>query len=56
MEIISSNDGLLTNIEVIEIIKENRAKRSTQSNDIAVQNRELIEIKVLIYVDNCSTY
>jgi hypothetical protein len=52
MEIISSNDGLLTNIEVCEVIKENRTRRSkaTAALAISLQNRELVESKVKFVV------
>lgn len=47
MEVISSNDGLLTNIEVLEILKENKMKRSnTGAVRVDLQNRELVESKV----------
>lgn len=47
MEVISSNDGLLTNLEVMEVIKENKARRSKPEGPrIDLQNRELVESKV----------
>ena len=53
MEVISSNDGLLTNVEVMEIVKENRARSSKlEAAKIELQNRELIEIKVRFRVSD----
>lgn len=47
MEVIASNAGLLTNAEVLEIIKENRSKRSTLGGvKVELQGRELVETKV----------
>jgi hypothetical protein len=46
MEVVSSNDGLLTNIEVLEILKENRSRRGNGDGaKIDLQNRENVEIK-----------
>lgn len=64
MEIISSNDGLLTNAEVLEVIKDNRTKRdaiisspgslvTSTADKIALQNRELIETKTIQYIKGC---
>lgn len=47
MEVVSSNDGLLTNIEVLEILKENRERRgNANAVKIDLQNRENVEVKV----------
>jgi hypothetical protein len=52
MEVVSSNDGLLTNIEVLEVLKENRARRgNTEGAKIDLQNRENVETKV-----KCGSY
>lgn len=49
MEIISTNNGLLTNIEVLEVIKENKARRSKGDGiQIDLQQRENVEVKVSI--------
>jgi hypothetical protein len=46
MEVVSSNDGLLTNIEVLEILKENRSRRGNGDGaKVDLQNRENVEIK-----------
>ncbi len=51
MEVIASNAGLLTNAEVLAIIKENRSKRSTLSGvKVELQGRELVETKVWFVV------
>jgi len=51
MEVIASNAGLLTNAEVLDIIKENRLKRSTLSGvKVELQGRELVETKVWFVV------
>lgn len=49
MEITSSNDGLLTNIEVFDLLASRREQRK-ESNPIAIdlQNRERIEMQVLL--------
>ena len=48
MEVIASNAGLLTNAEVLDIMRENRLKRSTLSGvKVELQGRELVETKVL---------
>lgn len=48
MEILSTNDGLLTNIEVLEIIKENQNKiidnKLTFNNNL--QNKDHVENQV----------
>jgi len=50
MELISKNDGLLTNIEVLEVIRENRKQSSihlaNSSAQVELQNREYVENKV----------
>lgn len=47
MEVVASNAGLLTNVEVLDIIKENRAKRSALNEaKVELQGRELVETKV----------
>jgi hypothetical protein len=47
MEIKSANDGLLTNIEVLELLKETRALRGNETVvSIDLQHRESIEIEV----------
>lgn len=49
MEVISSNAGLLTNVEVMDIIKENREKRSKIAGvKVELQGRELVETKVCV--------
>jgi len=49
MEVVTSNAGLLTNVEVLDIIKENRAKRSALNGaKVDLQGRELVETKVSI--------
>ncbi len=54
MEVIASNAGLLTNAEVLDIIKENRSKRSTLSGvKVELQGRELVETKVWAVSSNC---
>lgn len=55
MEVVSGNDGLLTNIEVLDVIRENRESRGLGSQQhsnvkISLQNRELIETKVVLYI------
>jgi hypothetical protein len=47
MELISANDGLLTNVEVLELLKESRRLRGKESNKIELQHRESIEIEVM---------
>ena len=50
MELISKNDGLLTNIEVLEVIRENKRQSpihvSNSSAQVELQNREYVENKV----------
>ena len=47
MEVIASNAGLLTNAEVLDIMRENRSKRSALSGvKVELQGRELVETKV----------
>ena len=47
MEVIASNAGLLTNAEVLDIMKENRSKRSALNGvKVELQGRELVETKV----------
>jgi hypothetical protein len=47
MEIKSANDGLLTNVEVLELLKETRALRGKEAVvSIDLQHRESIEIEV----------
>ena len=49
MEIKSANDGLLTNIEVLDLLLEKREsnrKDETSATIIELQNREFIEVKV----------
>eukprot|EP00981_Chlorochromonas_danica_P012117 scaffold4505_cov165-Ochromonas_danica.AAC.7 len=49
MEIVSLNDGLLTNLEVLEIIKERRLARSILGESklgVETQHREYVEQKV----------
>jgi hypothetical protein len=47
MEVISGNDGLLTNVEVMEVLKENRSRRGrVDAIKIDLQNRENVETKV----------
>jgi hypothetical protein len=51
MEVISANDGLLTNTEVFSLIHEQRKARKSlalKENIIVLQNREAIEIKVIM--------
>lgn len=54
MELISKNDGLLTNIEVLEVIRENRKQSSihiaNSSAQVELQNREYVENKVCLMV------
>lgn len=54
MELISKNDGLLTNIEVLEVIRENRSQSSihisNSSAQVELQNREYVENKVCLMV------
>jgi hypothetical protein len=47
MEITSSNDGLLTNIEVFDLLEARRLQR-TENHPIAIslQNRERVEMQV----------
>ena len=56
MELISKNDGLLTNIEVLEVIRENRKQSSihisNSSAQVELQNREYVENKVCLMVSN----
>jgi hypothetical protein len=48
MEVKSLNDGYLTNSEVMELIRERRASRSSQSSKLNIdfQHRESVEQKV----------
>jgi hypothetical protein len=47
MEITSSNDGLLTNIEVYDLLDARRQQRvENRTIAIELQNRERIEIQV----------
>lgn len=49
MEIVSLNDGLLTNLEVLEIIKERREARTILGESklgVETQHREYVEQKV----------
>ena len=50
MEITSSNDGLLTNIEVFDLIESRRLQRK-DNHPIAIelQNRERIEMQVALF-------
>jgi hypothetical protein len=49
MEISSSNDGLLTNIEVYDLIEMRRQQRgANRTIAIELQNRERVEIQVTI--------
>ena len=41
MDIISKNDGLLSNVEVLEIINSVRAKRPKSDFNIELQNRDV---------------
>mmetsp|Transcript_23930 Transcript_23930/g.35131 ORF Transcript_23930/g.35131 Transcript_23930/m.35131 type:complete len:131 (-) Transcript_23930:43-435(-) len=50
MEIISSNDGILCNAEVYDIIKEKRGQRPSCNNP-ELQNREVIENNLMSYVE-----
>eukprot|EP01036_Dinobryon_divergens_P028651 gene28651-37632_t len=52
MQIISANDGSLTNLEVLELIQEKRGKNSilTDGQSIELQNREYIEKKAIDYI------
>jgi hypothetical protein len=50
MEISSSNDGLLTNIEVYDLIEMRRQQRGdNRTIAIELQNRERVEIQVTIF-------
>ena len=50
MEISSSNDGLLTNIEVYDLIEMRRQQRgANRTIAIELQNRERVEIQVKIH-------
>lgn len=48
MEVKSSNDGLLTNIEVLEIIKESRQKRGKATPEF--HHREFVEVETINYI------
>ena len=49
MEVVSSNDGLLTNVEVMEVLIENRLRRDAiDAVKIDLQNRETVESKVIL--------
>eukprot|EP01032_Pedospumella_encystans_P010611 gene10611-12391_t len=51
MEVIASNAGLLTNVEVLDIMRDNRSKRSTLSGvKVELQGRELVETKAIKYI------
>jgi hypothetical protein len=53
MEIVTSNDGLLTNVEVYQHIQELRASRSSNLNTFGpLQQRENVELNVLKYVSS----
>ena len=55
MEVKSANDGLLTNIEVLELLLENRQKSAvTTSVAIELQNKQSIEIETSKYISESS--
>ena len=63
MELISVNDGLLTNAEVYELIKQHQSNRQAQQpkplnnrekTHIDLQNREAIERNALQYLESLS--
>lgn len=49
MEVKSSNDGLLTNIEVLEIIKESRLRKGKVTPEF--HHREFVELEVINYIN-----
>ena len=51
MEVLSRNDGLLTNREVLDSLEERRARREVAAhNNIALQDREQVELNALRYL------
>eukprot|EP01031_Cornospumella_fuschlensis_P039627 gene39627-48243_t len=56
MEVKTSNDGLLTNLEVVELIKERRRLRihnsAEKSLQIDAQHREFVEQQLIKFVDS----
>ncbi len=55
MKIIQKFDGLITNNEVLEVIKENRKQRSSKTTHSSLQNREFIETQTLQYLKSQKT-
>ena len=51
METISSNDGLLSIVEVIEHVKSQRGKRNSLSSKDCFNLREAVENQILDYVN-----
>ena len=45
MEIISYNDGLLTNIEVIDILQEFKNIKAQRRSSVELQNRDVCKIE-----------
>lgn len=42
----SSNDGMLTNVEVLELLREKRAKNTNSGNSVTLQEKEAVELQV----------
>ena len=60
MEILSTNDGLLTNIEVLEIIKENQNRIIDHNKELSfnnnLRNKDYIENQVRLNYIICEFY
>ena len=51
MEVLSHNDGLLTNVEVLELLEERRASRTlAPHHNVALQDREHVELQTIRYI------
>jgi homoaconitase/3-isopropylmalate dehydratase large subunit len=51
MEVLSHNEGLLTNVEVLELLEERRASRAlAPHHNVALQDREHVELQTIRYI------
>jgi DNA-directed RNA polymerase subunit F len=55
MEVISTNNSILCNSEVLKIIQDKRAQRPGIGSNLELQSRENIEIKLLKYFTDYSS-
>ena len=50
MEVVSKNDGLLTNIEVLELMQDRQKSHNPQNFSEPLENRQYIESNTVIYL------